>query len=77
VIETTKRVLGDEHPSTLASIVNLAYTLWLWSCYKEAVALIELCFQSREQVLGRQHPDTQSSLKTLDGWRAYLREGPL
>ncbi|OSS52724.1 hypothetical protein B5807_02787 [Epicoccum nigrum] len=77
VMETTKRVLGDEHPHTLSSMHNLAYTLWSQSCHKEAVALIELCFQSREQVFGGQHLDTQSSLKTLDGWRAYLRKGPL
>jgi len=77
VIETRKRVLSDEHPYTLSSMHNLAYTLWSQSCYKEAVAWIESCFQSREQVLGRQHLDTQSSLKTLDSWRAHLREGPL
>ncbi|KAF1923465.1 kinesin light chain [Didymella exigua CBS 183.55] len=76
VMETTKRVLGDEHPDTLTSMANLAYTLWSQSCHMEAVALIKLCFHLREQVLGGQHPDTQSSLKTLDGWRAYLREGP-
>jgi hypothetical protein len=70
-------VLGDEHPHTLTSMSNLAYTLWSQSSYNEAVALIESCFQSREQVLGRQHPDTQSSLETLDGWQAHLCEGPL
>jgi hypothetical protein len=74
---TRRRVLGDEHPNTLSSMHNLAYTLWSQSCHKEAVALIELCFQLREQVLGGQHPDTQSSLKALDGWRAHLRDGPL
>jgi hypothetical protein len=75
-METRKRVLGDEHPDTLTSMSNLAYTLWSQSSYNEAVALIELCFQSREQVLGRQHTDTQSSLETLDGWQAHLCEGP-
>jgi hypothetical protein len=75
-METRKRVLGDEHPDTLNSMHNLAYTLCSLSRQKEAVALIELCFQLRQQVLGEQHPDTQLSLKTLDGWRADLGKGP-
>ena len=73
-MQTRKRVLGDEHPDTLTSMNNLAYTLQLQSRYKEALALIETCFHLRQQVLGEQHPDTQSSFKTLNGWRADLRE---
>ncbi|KAH6629433.1 hypothetical protein C7974DRAFT_394464 [Boeremia exigua] len=75
-METRKRVLGDEHPDTLTSMHNLAYTLWSLSRHKEAIALMEPCFQLRQQVLGEQHPDTQSSLETLDGWRADLGQGP-
>ena len=74
-METRKRVLSDEHPNTLSSMHNLAYTLWSQTYHKEAVALIETCFQSRQQVLGKQHPDTQSSFETLNSWRADLREG--
>jgi hypothetical protein len=74
VMQTRKRVLGDEHPDTLTSMNNLAITLELQSRHKEALALIDLCFQSRRKVLGEQHPDTQSSLSALNSWRDKLRE---
>jgi hypothetical protein len=74
VMETRKRVLGDEHPDTLNSIHNLAYTLESQSRHKEALALIDLCFQSCRKVLGEQHPDTQSSLRALNSWRDKARE---
>jgi hypothetical protein len=63
VIETTKRVLSDEHPNTLTSIANLAYTLESQSRHKKALALIDLCLQSSLKVLSEQHPATQSSLR--------------
>jgi hypothetical protein len=63
-------VLGDEHPDTLHSMHNLAFTLQSQARRKEAFALMERCSRLREQVLGEQHPDTQSSLSTLSGWRA-------
>ena len=69
-METRKRVLGDEHPDTLTSMHNLAFTLQSQARHEEALALMERCFQLREQVLGEQHPDTQSSLNTLNDWRA-------
>jgi hypothetical protein len=62
-------VLGDKHPDTLTSMHNLAFTLQSQACREEALALMEMCFQSRQQVLGEQHPHTQSSLDTLNGWR--------
>jgi hypothetical protein len=70
VMETTKRVLSDKHPNTLSSMANLAFTLQSQARYKEALALMERCFQLCKQVLGKQHPDTQSSLNTLSAWRA-------
>ena len=70
VMQTRKRVLGDEHPDTLASMHNLAFTLRLQARREEALALMETCFQLRQQVLGEQHFDTQSLLNTLNGWRA-------
>jgi tetratricopeptide (TPR) repeat protein len=70
VMETSKRVLTDEHPDTLNSMHNLAFTLQSQSRHEEALALIERCFQLREQVLGEQHHDTQSSLEALSNWRA-------
>jgi hypothetical protein len=70
VLRTSKRVLTDEHPDTLASMHNLAFTLQSQARHEEAFALIERCFQLRRQVLGEQHPDTQLSLNILSSWRA-------
>jgi hypothetical protein len=63
-------VLTDEHPDTLISMHNLAFTLQSQARHEEALALMERCFQLREQVLGKQHPDTQLSLDILSSWRA-------
>jgi hypothetical protein len=73
-METRKRVLGDEHPSTLTSMHNLAYTLSSQSRCIEAIAMIEMCFQSRREVLGKQHPSTQLLLEILDGWQSNAGE---
>jgi hypothetical protein len=62
-------VLSDEHPDTLTSMHNLAFSLQSEARRKEAVALMERCFQSRQQVLGEQHPHTQLSLNALDNWQ--------
>lgn len=70
VMGTRKTKLGADHPDTLNSIHNLAFTLQSQACHAEALALIEKCFQSRQQVLGEQHPDPLSSFDTLSGWRA-------
>ncbi|KAF1831070.1 hypothetical protein BDW02DRAFT_70292 [Decorospora gaudefroyi] len=70
VMETSKRVLTNEHPDTLTSMANLAFTLQSQARHEEALALMERCFQLRELVLGKQHPNTQSSLNTLSDWRA-------
>ena len=58
-------MLTDKHPDTLTSMHNLAFTLQSQARHEEALALIERCFQLREQILGEQHPNTQSSLNTL------------
>jgi DNA polymerase III delta prime subunit len=74
VMETSKRVLGDEHPDTLTSMHNLAYILWSQSLHIEAIAMIEMCFQMRRKVLGEQHPSTQLLLEILDSWRSDAGE---
>jgi hypothetical protein len=69
-METSKRVLTNEHPSMLNSMHNLAFTLQSQTCYEEALALMERCFQLCEQVLGEEHPDTQLSLNVISSWQA-------
>ena len=69
VMETRQRVLGHEHPDTLMAMGNLAMTLRSQSRNKEAISLMETCFQLQERVLGRHHPDTESRLETLTEWQ--------
>ena len=68
-METRKRLLGEEHPSTLTSMNNLAFIFKAQARSDEAISLMEKCFQLREQVLGPQHPYTTLSLKALNEWQ--------
>jgi hypothetical protein len=64
-METSKTKLGADHPSTLTSMNNLAFTWKGTGKETEAVRLIEECVQSRKLVLGLNHPDTLSSCRAL------------
>jgi len=69
VMETRKRVLGEEHPDTLTSMANLAFT---WKGYgrdAEAIELMEKCVLLRASVLGFDHPNTLNSAAALIGWQ--------
>ncbi|OCK75291.1 hypothetical protein K432DRAFT_175945 [Lepidopterella palustris CBS 459.81] len=68
-METRKRVLGEEHPSTLTSMNNLAFTFKFQGRNDEAILLLKTCLQLQKQILGPQHPDTESSLKSLNEWQ--------
>ncbi|KAG9201760.1 hypothetical protein G6514_005376 [Epicoccum nigrum] len=65
VIETTKRVLGDEHPNTLLSIGNLASTYRNQGRWNEAEKLFVQVIETRKRVLGDEHPDTFLSMSNL------------
>jgi hypothetical protein len=66
VMETRKRVLGEEHPSTLTNIDNLAHTWKSQSRNKEAILLMEKCLELRKRIPGRHHPNMETSLKALN-----------
>jgi hypothetical protein len=68
-METSARVLGEEHPSTLTSMNNLAFTLKSQSRNDEAISIMEKCVQLRKQILGPQHPHTKTSLEALNEWQ--------
>jgi hypothetical protein len=68
VMETRKRKLGQEHPSTLTSMNNLAFTWRGQGKVNKALELMEICVKSRKKILGVDHPLTQSSLETLNWW---------
>jgi len=65
VMETRKRLLGEEHPDTLTSTANMALTYTDQGWWKEAEELQAkgLCICSR--VLGEEHPDTLTSMANL------------
>ena len=68
-METRKRVLGQEHPDTLTSMNNLAFTWKGQGHAKEALLLMEECVRLRERRLGIDHPFTQSSLTVFKEWQ--------
>lgn len=69
VMGANKMVLGEEHPDTLISMANLAFTWKSLERNKDAIGLMEKCFRLQKVRLGSDHPDTVSSLHTLDEWR--------
>ena len=73
-IGTSLRVLGEEHPDTLTSINNLAFTLKGRGQNAEAIKLMKKCVQLRTLALGADHPHTLSSLTTLIRWQTERLE---
>jgi hypothetical protein len=65
VMETTKRVLGDEHPDTLTSMANLASTYRNQGRWNEAEKLEVQVMETTKRVLGDEHPDTLTSMSNL------------
>src|ERR1700722_18346302 len=65
VMETRKRVLGEEHPHTLLSMGNLASTYRNQGRWKEAEVLEVSVMETRKRVLGEEHPDTLLSMGNL------------
>jgi hypothetical protein len=62
-METSSRVLGDEHPSTLTSMANLASTYRNQGRWKEAEDLFAQVMETSSRMLGDEHPDTLTPSK--------------
>ena len=60
-----QQVLGPDHPDTLTSMNNLAFTLWSMGDHRGARELEEQALERRQQVLGPDHPDTLASMNNL------------
>jgi hypothetical protein len=58
-------VLGEEHPSTLTSMANLASTYRNQGRWKEAEELFVQVMETRKRVLGEEHPSTMTSMNNL------------
>jgi hypothetical protein len=65
VMETRKRVLGEEHPGTLNSMANLASTFWNQGRWKEAEELEVQIMETSLRVLGDEHPSTLTGMNNL------------
>ena len=67
-MKARKKVLGADHPSTLSSMANLAFTRKAQGRIAEAVVLIRQYIQLRQRVLRVGHPDLKTSLIVLEQW---------
>ncbi|KAK3902308.1 kinesin light chain [Staphylotrichum tortipilum] len=70
VMETSTTKLGADHPDTLISMSNLAFTWKGQGRHADALTLMENCAQARQRVLGADHPHTRSSLAIVAKWRS-------
>jgi tetratricopeptide (TPR) repeat protein len=69
-----RRVLGEDHPDTLASANNLANAYQDAGRAAEAILLHQQTLAAFERVLGPDHPDTVASRNNLaDAYRAAGR----
>ncbi|RKK30690.1 hypothetical protein BFJ66_g16191 [Fusarium oxysporum f. sp. cepae] len=65
VIEKRQRILGDEHPSTIIAMNNLASTLGDQGKLDEAASMMREVLEKRQRILGDEHPDTISAMNNL------------
>ncbi|USP79995.1 kinesin light chain 3 [Curvularia clavata] len=65
VMQTKKRVLGEEHPDTLDSTAKLAMTYRGQGRWGEAEELQVKVMQTQKRVLGEEHPDTLNGMGNL------------
>ncbi|KAH8726134.1 hypothetical protein GQ44DRAFT_563110, partial [Phaeosphaeriaceae sp. PMI808] len=56
VMETSARVLGEEHLDTLTSTANLAHAWKSQSRNGEAISLMEKCLELQKRILGSHQP---------------------
>ena len=64
-LSTRRRILGNEHPLTVASIGNLAGLYKLQGKYDQAEPLYVDCLSIERRILGDEHPSTLVSINNL------------
>lgn len=69
-METSLRVLGEEHPSTLTSMGNLAHTYKAQDRTHKAIELIKEVIELRSKVIGANHPHIIASINSCESWVA-------
>ncbi|KAG9568778.1 hypothetical protein KCU77_g642, partial [Aureobasidium melanogenum] len=75
VLESHKRVVGEEHPHTLTSMAHLASTYSHQGRWEETEELQVSVLESNKRVVGEEHPNTLSSMANLAS--TYKQEGQL
>ena len=60
-------MLGEEHPKTLLSMVNLSFTYLSQGKWNEAEQLEVQVLDMKKKVLGEEHPQTILSMTNLAG----------
>jgi len=73
VMETRKRVFGEEHLESLTSMACLASTYRFQGRWKEAEDLAVLVMETRKRVLGEEHPHSLTSMACLAS--TYRKKG--
>src|SRR5205085_6727638 len=64
-VDLRKRVLGPEHPETLASMGELGVLYTFEAKYRAAEALLTKVSEARQRALGKNHKDTLTALSDL------------
>ena len=67
-MKTRKRILGEEHPSTLTSMNNLAFILRSLKRRQSSLNLMTSYAATSVRVLGATHPDTVDCCRCRDTW---------
>lgn len=71
-LAAAERLLGDEHPDTLTSMNNLAYTLRKLGQRESAAQTMRVAVEGRIKVLGMGHKHTASSVQALEAMQTAL-----
>ncbi|KAF8598137.1 FabD/lysophospholipase-like protein [Ceratobasidium sp. AG-I] len=64
-LQASRAVLGNEHPTTLTCMQNLALAFWRQGRLEEAEALQTEGIELIKRVLGHEHPETLASIQNL------------
>ncbi|KAJ7714880.1 P-loop containing nucleoside triphosphate hydrolase protein, partial [Mycena metata] len=72
VLDKQKQVLGDHHPDTLLTMVDLAVSYSNLGEHRKAKELEVIVLEKQKQVLGENHPHTLLTMGTLANSYSYL-----
>ncbi|KAJ0419344.1 hypothetical protein BJY00DRAFT_286324 [Aspergillus carlsbadensis] len=68
-LEGRKKLLGEDHPTTIVTMWRLARLLYPQNKVEESIQLLEDCNRLQAQRLGPDHSDTQKTTRTLARWK--------